>query len=706
MFFKKKSSAGVKGKPVVSIDDEKKRKKLILAILSILLVGIVVVLLLLPKKVDPVLQLSTVSLDFGKEDSEMEFTVRNDATAKGFFQSGVKPLDFEIKREANDNWITVQPVSGGSEGESKLISVIINRTSLTPGRHMGKLRVASNGGNEVLHVLAQKLEEKITIKSPTPKSAFPLDQNVAIKWDATSGLSNSVNIYLYLNDSKVGVIAKEHNYSDSRNRDGEFLWLPDNRAIRGGSNYTIRIEDTKDPKIYSEVGPVKLSQPITAIHVLNKTPDHQFPNTVQFIFSLRNQYNHAILLDSNEADWKNIKIWENEGEIDYLESHALLYSQEAFQLQVMIVLDFSASMHDTKGDIENLVMSANALIDNLNETHQVGVVEFHRPDKAPVLLQSFTTYKDAAKEAIDGFASGKFYSDFSICWDAVQKGIELFPEHPNPNIFKTLVFLSDGFDNSSFSKPADLVAAAKAKKVHLFVVGVGSVHEENILKGIAYETGGTYVHSESIDVLRERFKQTIKDIKGQYKIKYISPHKPEDGKFNVASEISYNNVTGQPGFKDIIDPASFFRKTINGVIRFTAPSVIKYNKADVFMWCEHVPRYINEFRFWIGLKKPFKVLQTSFNDGGLCQDWTLKDEGDGWYRLTSPNQAGPHKDLEFGDFGTICKIVVDNIDAKGLAVPFELDNSIYDRGQAFYGEDDTSPSKVMKADIYVGKMGK
>ncbi len=684
---------------------KRKRKKLILLMLSILLVGMVVVFLL-RKKVGPVLQLSTVSLDFGEEDSEMEFSVRNDAIAKGFFQSGVKTLNFNINREAIDSWITVQPASGGIEGASELISVIVDRKSLTPGEYKGELRVASNGGNEVLHIFAKKLEEKITITSPTPNSAFSLDQMIAIKWDATSGLSSFVNIYLYLNDSKVGEIARKYNYRNSKNKDGIFPWMPDNRTIKGGSNYAIRIEDAKDPKICSEVGPVKLSHPITAIHVLNRTSDHQFPSTVQFIFSLRNQKNHAILFDSNEADWKNIKIWENEEEIDYLESHALLYSQDAFQLQVMVVLDFSASMHDTKEDIENLVLSANDLIDSLNETHQVGVVEFHRPDKAPVLLQAFTTYKNAAKEAIDGFASGKIYSDFSICWDAVQKGIEQFPEHPDPNVFKALVFLSDGFDNSSFSIPADLIAAARSKKVHLFVVGVGYVHEENILKNIAYKTGGTYVHSESIDVLRERFKQTIKDVKGQYKIKYISPQKPEDGKFDVVSEITYNNVSCQPGFNDTIDPASFFRKTINGIIRFSAPSVIKYNSAEVFMWCEHMPRYINEFRFWIGLKKPFKVLQTFFNDGGLCQDWTLKDEGEGWYRLTSPNQADPNKDLEFGDFGTICKIVVDNIDEKGIVVPFELDNSIYDRGQAFYGEEDTSPSKVMKADIYVGKIGK
>lgn len=86
-------------------------------------------------------------------------------------------------------------------------------------------------------------------------------------------------------------------------------------------------------------------------------------------------------------------------------------------------------------------------------------------------------------------------------------------EKPDPNVFKTLVFLSDGFDNSSFKTPDDIIALAKDRNVHIFAVGIGNIREENVLKNIAFETGGTYVYAENLKVLQERFKQTITDVK-------------------------------------------------------------------------------------------------------------------------------------------------------------------------------------------------
>ncbi|MGR3317806.1 MAG: vWA domain-containing protein [Candidatus Anammoxibacter sp.] len=684
--------------------NKKKSKKLKYIIIPIIIVLISVTLIILRKEVPPLLELSSKSLDFGNKVTNMTFTIKNAATANGFLESGVNPITFEIKTEAIDKWITALPISGDHIGRIKIIDVTINRDMLDSGSHMGELRIFTNAGNGIVKILAQKDIEKITITSPTQNSSFFMENKMAIDWTASSGVSSFINIFLYLNGSKVGTIVDNYDFRENNNVRGRFNWNIDNDSFREAKNYTIRIVDAEKPGIFDEIGPIKIMRSLTAIQVLNETTDHQFPSTVQFTFSLRNQDNHAILIESEEVNWKNIKIWENEKEIDYLESHALFYTQDDFQLQVMFVLDFSASMYETKDDIDNMVLSVKDMIDSLKETHQVGVVEFHRPDNPPALLQPFTTYKNAAKEALDNFSSGKIYRDFSICWDAVQKGLNEFSDQPDPDIFKTLLFLSDGFDNSSFCTPKDIIALANEKDVHIFVVGVGEVHEEDVLQGIALKTGGTYVHSENISVLRERFKQSIKDVKGQYKIKYISPKKPEDGKFTVKSNITYKGVTSGPLLHDEIDPSSIFNKTINGIVRFSAPSIIKYNRAEIFVWCEHVPRYINEFKFRIDLAKPFKVYLTSSNDGGLCQDWILDKGTDGWYRLTSPNRNDPRQNLEFGDFGTVCKIVVTDIDKKGFVIPFKLDNTVYDMGQAFYEEESTSQAKKWTTNIRVGNI--
>ena len=74
-----------------------------------------------------------------------------------------------------------------------------------------------------------------------------------------------------------------------------------------------------------------------------------------------------------------------------------------------------------------MVKGSNVLIDSLKETHQIGVIEFHKPDAAPSILQPFVTNKSTAIDAITNFASEEIYSDFSICWDAVYMGLEQFP---------------------------------------------------------------------------------------------------------------------------------------------------------------------------------------------------------------------------------------------------------------------------------------
>ena len=88
-----------------------------------------------------------------------------------------------------------------------------------------------------------------------------------------------------------------------------------------------------------------------------------------------------------------------------MESRAFLSTQDDFQLQVMLVLDFSSSMKKNNNGIEAMVKGAKHLIDSLKETHQIGVIEFHKPDTPPSILQPFVTNKRAAKDAIINFAS-------------------------------------------------------------------------------------------------------------------------------------------------------------------------------------------------------------------------------------------------------------------------------------------------------------
>ncbi|MDQ1275669.1 MAG: hypothetical protein QG610_1244, partial [Euryarchaeota archaeon] len=385
---------------------EKKKKRKIVIISLILIFMTILIILLLRRNALPILEISPTNLNFGNKATEMEFTIKNVAKAAGFFRPGVKHLEFEIDNRGLPNWLIVKPTSGSVLEEDAKINMKVNRDILPYGSSMEELKILTNAENGVVRILVQKDEEKLTLISPSAGTSVFVGDKKAVEWTATAGVSKSVNIFLYSNGVNIGTIAENYNFKKEEAAQGSFSWEVDD-FIREGNDYAIRIEDANNPKLFDVISPIKIIQPLRGIKVLNQTTDHQFPSTVQFIFSLRDQNNHAILFDSDQVDWKNIKIWENKSEIDYLESHALLYTQDDFQLQAMIVLDFSASMYETNEDIDKMTLSAKDLIDSLNETHQVGVVEFHRPDEPPALLHAFTTYKNAAKEAIDNFSYGK-----------------------------------------------------------------------------------------------------------------------------------------------------------------------------------------------------------------------------------------------------------------------------------------------------------
>lgn len=686
----------VKDKEPVQQKKKKKKKGKIWAIIFFLLfIAIIIFILLLFKM--PRLDVAPSNIDFGAHDVKKSFVVRNVAKHTGFlryFNFLRKPLSYEVSGGGSTTWISVLVKSGtidGVEEEGQNVTIQIDRTKLNIGNNEGAIYIKSNGGDKTIHVTASRGKDAITLLDRPSGAQLKIGDEATIRWEATIGVSDSVNVYLYLNECVIETIADNYGYRSDDTSPGEFKWVPGEELLPGGDGYTLRVEDAENSSIFDQITPVSLNYQITKIMFDNIESAHQHPSTVQYMFSLRDQYNHAVIFDPSEIDWNSLNIWENGEELDYLESRAFLSSQEDFQMHVMLVLDFSASMKENMNGIETMVKGAGSLIDSLKKTHQVGVIEFHGPQNAPTILQPFISNKNAAKKAIADFASKVIYNDFSICWDAVYKGLEQFPETPNPKIFKALVFLSDGFDNSSAEMPKNLIALANGRSVHIYNIGVGDVHKEKILENISTKTGGIYVRAENTCILLERFQQIIRDLGGQYNITYITPKKPKDETFTIKTEITYNGIKSIPPLTDKIDGPSIYGDTIRGILSFTSSQNIKDKTSEIFLWCEHSPRYVQEFRFRLGIDKidPVTISLISADNGGLCGNWKVVKEGNGWYRLKSPDTKNIAGGLGFGSNGPVCKIVVEWKKERKTEIPFQLDNSVYTLGQSFYNGKDS-----------------
>lgn len=644
----------------------------------------------------PSLKIAQTSLSFEGEENQKEIVLQSVSEKKGIFgifnfgviELGERELRYKIDAGEDSSWISVNPASGTFYDKKETIIVGIDRAKLSIGDHKGVINIRSDGGDKTIEVLASREKDAITLVNPSPNNSLTIGSEVSIRWKATLGIFDFVNIYLIANECLVENIANYYQYRKDDVSPGEFKWILKEDLLPGGEGYTIKVEDAQNKELFDVAYPVSLNYQFDKIQFKNVNAAHQTPSAVQYIFSLRDQYDHAVLINPTEIDWNALKIWENEEEIDYLESRAFLSTQDDFQLQVMLVLDFSSSMKKIQDGIETMVKGANSLIESLKETHQIGVIEFHRPQTPPSILQPFITNKNAAKAAITYFSSKPIYSDFSICWDAVYMGLEQFSPIHDPKVFRALLFLSDGFDNSSTVQPKDIIELALKRNVHIYNIGVGKVHEEKGLEDISKKTGGTYVRAKNICVLLERFKDIIRDLGGQYKISYITPKKPRDGVFTVKSEISYKGLKSYPPLTGKIDAAKIYGDTSKGILTFSSSSSIKSGKAEMFMWCEHTPRYVHEFHFFLSIAKPFTVSLVPSSGGGLCENWKVIKEHNGWFKLVSPVPDDPKYDLEFGNSGTICKIIIEGIKEDSLSVPFKIDNSIYSLGQSFCGRDD------------------
>ncbi len=675
--------------------DIKKIKKTLQITIAVLLLIAVAVCVLSFHSV-PSIKVIPSYLNFKDGEKEKLITVNNSFEKEGIFgifnfgifDFGKKSSTFRIETGEESSWFLVYPTSGTISEEPETINIRIDRAKLSVGSHEGAINIKSNGGDKTITFLAKRGEDSITINTPTANTALEIGSEVTLSWNATMGIFDFVNIYLLSNGCVVENIADYYQFRNDDVSPGEFKWQLTQDLLPGGQQYTIKVEDAQNSEFSDEVSPVAIEYQFDKIVFKNIYRAHQTPSNVQYIFSLRDQYNHAVVINPQELDLNSLKIWENGKEIDYSESRAFLSTQDDFQLQVMLVLDFSSSMKKNYYGVETMIMGVKSLIDSLKETHQIGAIEFHRPDAQPSILQSFVTNKNAAKDAITNFASEEIYSDFSNCWDAVYMGLEQFPSKHNPRVFRALLFLSDGFDNGSAGTPKNIIELALKRNVHVYNIGVGEVHEEYVLKDISKQTGGTYVHAKDICVLLERFQNIIRDLGGQYKISYITPKKPKDGVFKIQCEISYKGLKSTPPLIGKIDAATIYGDTSNGIIDFSTSLNVKQKNAEVFMWCEHTPRYVHEFRFYLNKIKPYTVALVPKNEGGLCENWKIINEGNGWFRLTSPDPTNQKYDLDFGNSGTICKIIVDKISEAQTIIPFKLDNSVYSLGQSFSGRHD------------------
>ncbi len=129
--------------------------------------------------------------------------------------------------------------------------------------------------------------------------------------------------------------------------------------------------------------------------------------------------------------------------------------------------------------------------------------------------------------------------------------IELSARLPAGEDRRSVILISDGYDEHSVSKFEDALAAVKASGLTIYVVGIGgvagiSLKGERELKRLANETGGQVFFPPRAEELASVYEQLAADAQNRYLVTYTPTNTLRDGGWrSIALTTSSDQYSGE-----------------------------------------------------------------------------------------------------------------------------------------------------------------
>ncbi|RLJ03130.1 MAG: aerotolerance regulator BatA [Candidatus Aenigmatarchaeota archaeon] len=197
-------------------------------------------------------------------------------------------------------------------------------------------------------------------------------------------------------------------------------------------------------------------------------------------------------------------------------------------VNVVLVIDDSGSMAATDYKPTRLEAAKNAaeiLINSLKPKDNVGIVIF---ESGATTASYLTPFKDRAIQKLRAIEQREGRTAIG---DGLSLAVDMATSIPNKK--KVIILLSDGVNNAGVISPQEAVEYAKANKIQVYTVGMGSEKpvvlgydifgnpqyaelDEKTLKSIAEQTGGRYYKSVNKDTLDEIYRNIGENIEREW----------------------------------------------------------------------------------------------------------------------------------------------------------------------------------------------
>jgi VWFA-related protein len=223
---------------------------------------------------------------------------------------------------------------------------------------------------------------------------------------------------------------------------------------------------------------------------------------------------------------------------DGVEQNVTHISGEDAPLSVGLVFDTSGSM----GDKQQISRQAVArFLKTMNIQDESLLVSFS--DQAQLSL-GFTAHPEEIEDKIGSLQPG----GLTAMLDAVNLALHEMKKAKNPR--KAIVVISDGGDNNSHYKPAQIEALVREADVQIYAMGVFDplssfglapelISGPRLLSEIATQTGGRAFAATAIGDLPSVAARIAVELRNQYVLGYYPKNQHHDGKYrNVQLKVS------------------------------------------------------------------------------------------------------------------------------------------------------------------------
>jgi len=205
------------------------------------------------------------------------------------------------------------------------------------------------------------------------------------------------------------------------------------------------------------------------------------------------------------------------------------FSHEDIPVTVGLVIDNSGSMKPKRADV---IAAALAFARSSNPKDQMFVVNFNEkvtfglPDNTPFTDQTAQLEVALSRIAADGETA--LYDAVAIALERLRKGTR---------DKKVLIIISDGGDNASKHKLADIMPLIGQPDVTIYTIGIFGEEDKDqnpgVLKRFAKNTGGEAFLPKSLEDILPICQRIAHDIRNQYTLAYVPTNKKRDGAYRV-----------------------------------------------------------------------------------------------------------------------------------------------------------------------------